>query len=628
MSQNKTNLSISDEDINWAEQLLSLKGKEDIKFDEFQRKAIMDLHSKLIMACPGSGKTTMLLAKLLILERKWESPYQGICVLSYTNVAKDELIRRIGNKSLGYMGLGYPHFIGTFQSFFDTYLGLPNLRNQKIQVAHVGKEEVIQRRYNTLDPGTRNFVDHKNNLDNFLSFTKELESLDCDLSTQTPSYKKLVKYIDNSIRKGFLTYTEMKLYAKQWLKEIPDAKEQLSFRFPYVFIDECQDTTALDRELIQSFFPGTCVFQEIGDYNQQIFEDSAEDQNIPRDDISYLPNSYRFSQGIAKLSDPFAVKHIPGFTGLHSVNPEKQHTVFLFQDDTILQVGPAYCKIILESFSDDELECNNCWAVSNIIKYKDPSKKSPVAGRCLKDFFPLFSKEVMPIPSYKGKTFEEDVVRFRDILKQTNSDSYVKTIAKQLVPYLSQSSVETELTQYVHLYDFIKEQDSSFVNKYNTLFMSLIDDDIAPSDCNNQLLELFPQLAGCSYVQDIIIPQQGSKVPQSSYIYRDKDLNRKVLIHLGSIHSVKGQTHLATLVVDSFHYGYCISNLIKKIKQDKSPTIQKNMRVLFVGMTRPKELLCLAIHQNNIGEKEKDWLRAIGWNIVELHKEDKALRSI
>jgi superfamily I DNA and RNA helicase len=58
---------ITNNDISWAERIL-LPPRE--HFDEEQKAVIRCFETKDILACPGSGKTTALLAKLLILSQQ------------------------------------------------------------------------------------------------------------------------------------------------------------------------------------------------------------------------------------------------------------------------------------------------------------------------------------------------------------------------------------------------------------------------------------------------------------------------------------------------------------------------------------------------------------------------------
>ena len=60
-------LTITDEDIQFAEKWLLSEGQQ---FDEERREVIKCLESKDVLACPGSGKTTALLAKLIIISHQ------------------------------------------------------------------------------------------------------------------------------------------------------------------------------------------------------------------------------------------------------------------------------------------------------------------------------------------------------------------------------------------------------------------------------------------------------------------------------------------------------------------------------------------------------------------------------
>ena len=90
-------ITITDVDIDWVEGILD----GNIKFDQPRRNIIKNLESIDIQAFPGSGKTTILVAKLAILAKKWTSTTSGICVLSHTNVAREEIEKRLGNTEIG-----------------------------------------------------------------------------------------------------------------------------------------------------------------------------------------------------------------------------------------------------------------------------------------------------------------------------------------------------------------------------------------------------------------------------------------------------------------------------------------------------------------------------------------------
>lgn len=85
----ENSVKITDDDIRHAEKIL-LKNWE--HFDVERRDFIKNLDTIDLQAVPWSGKTTALLAKLLILERRMPFPDgRGILVLSHTNTAVDEI---------------------------------------------------------------------------------------------------------------------------------------------------------------------------------------------------------------------------------------------------------------------------------------------------------------------------------------------------------------------------------------------------------------------------------------------------------------------------------------------------------------------------------------------------------
>ena len=119
-------LQISDTEIQAIEELLLPEG---CQFPEDARKVIRCWESKDVAACPGSGKTTVLLAKLkLLADRMPQENGAGICVLSHTNVAVNEIKEKMSD----YAGklMSYPNYVGTIQSFIDKFVTLPYLKRK------------------------------------------------------------------------------------------------------------------------------------------------------------------------------------------------------------------------------------------------------------------------------------------------------------------------------------------------------------------------------------------------------------------------------------------------------------------------------------------------------------------
>ena len=103
---------------------------KDLNFDDVERRsALLENGSRDFNAVPGSGKTSLLAAKLLLLAKKWPHARRGICVLSHTNVARDEIARRLAGSPEGAQLLSYPHFVGTIHAFVNQFFAMPMLRS-------------------------------------------------------------------------------------------------------------------------------------------------------------------------------------------------------------------------------------------------------------------------------------------------------------------------------------------------------------------------------------------------------------------------------------------------------------------------------------------------------------------
>ncbi len=100
-------------------------------------------------------------------------------------------------------------------------------------------------------------------------------------------------------------------------------------------------------------------------------------------------------------------------------------------------------------------------------------------------------------------------------------------------------------------------------------------------------------------------------------------------IRLNSIHGVKGETHLATLVLDVkkdhwFHLAHQLDDICGKPrpKKKRSSDAEVHARLAYVAMTRPTRLLALAMRSSDLGEGQardervRD-LKGQGWRIVE-----------
>ena len=239
-------ITITDEDIDNLEKVWG-----DVTFDKARRDIIKDMSSLDIQAFPGTGKTTVLIAKLAIMAKKWPYPTKGICVLSHTNVAREEIEVRLGNTEYGRKLLSYPHFIGTIHSFMDCFVALPWMKSNNYSVNVIDSEITLNRRFSKLSKSTRDYYFKNNKLDeNACEAVDYPIQLKIKCSDTTASYRDVYKGIENSFNDGYFTFNEILYFARYALKQNSKLTEIIKNRFPILFVDEAQDTDNLQAELI------------------------------------------------------------------------------------------------------------------------------------------------------------------------------------------------------------------------------------------------------------------------------------------------------------------------------------------------------------------------------------------
>ena len=290
MGKEKFGLQITDEDIEWVETIMP-----DIELDECRIQILKNMNSVDIHACPGSGKTTILVAKLAILSRKWKWQNRGICVLSHTNVAREEIEERLGALSVGKKLLSYPHFIGTFQAFLDTFIAMPFLRSCGCPVNIIDTDYVLERRWKSIR--VKKWLE-AHGKDKYVCDPLELPyKLDVKLGTETATYKNVVRAVTESRRRGEFTFNEMELYAAKGIDSISTLAGLIQMRFPVIFIDEAQDTKKEIWELVNKIYEKpiyNSFYQAYGDSNQAIYNsyEKMEDvESFPRANALQMLNS-------------------------------------------------------------------------------------------------------------------------------------------------------------------------------------------------------------------------------------------------------------------------------------------------------------------------------------------------
>lgn len=642
----QSGMVITDEDIDWIEQ----KFGNGIQFDRPRREIIKTLSQADIQAFPGSGKTTLLVAKLAILARKWSSPYQGICVLSHTNTARKEIQQRLGNSEEGAALLSSPHFVGTLHSFFNNFVSIPYLRSLGIQINLIDNDFVKNYRWGKLPNNTKYYLIQKKrgNLEeakSYCVYAKKWGTI--EYASKSPTREHLLKVIKDSQDQGYFTHDELLLLAQYVLDKKTAIARSIQTRFPFVFIDEAQDTQFLQQELLRQTFlteNSHTVLQNYGDQNQSIYSNYSyikDDLSTSffRSEAEYLslPQSKRFDDRIADLANTVVLdgELMSGTNNIFS-GKNIRHTIFLFSPNNIDRVKDEFGLLIHDTFSDDELRFNKhlgCHVIGLVHKRKkDDNPKHFPKG--LYEYWSGYKSNIIKTNTPPNRYISFIRLGYLAFQETNTLPELIDWIAKGIC-YFINSVADGKLKLTGHIFNnlleilsdqdrlrcrrhFLKVTSACPVSKQNWSYVfeetNAILDLLGYPKANNK--DPFFQWQNEEF-NDNKPETEGCK--PNCYRFEHPQTRRCIELEFGSIHSTKGQTHLATLVVETYYYSHVIKSILPylcgKRPAELKKRISKFLKCQYVAMTRTCGLLCLALPKNFVNSQQIEQLKAIGWEV-------------
>ena len=240
-------------------------------------------------ACPGSGKTEVIAAKVAKEISKWDKSPGGMAILSFTNSATDELKTRIAKYTSGQPAI-FPHFVGTFDSFILKYLVSPiaheytgykgNNGDFSISIVENSSNLFIQTKYSYANRGKvkAHHFDHDLK-DGKLIFNTGDQVLDRTLNALDLAdwqIKDLLNAKQKFQQTGFATYKDIEVLAVDILTDtdvsIIGYLKVFKKRFPLLIVDECQDLSFEQLVILNKLIEFGIVVHLIGDLNQAIYE--------------------------------------------------------------------------------------------------------------------------------------------------------------------------------------------------------------------------------------------------------------------------------------------------------------------------------------------------------------------
>ena len=616
-----------------------------LTLDAASAKFLTHTASCNVHACPGSGKTTLLVAKLALLARSWRWRDRGILVLSHTNVARREIEARLSHDNVASRLFAFPHYVGTIQSFVDRFLALPYLRDVgvngvPIPEPTVDDEEFAIRAWAWFSaagwkrfPQARGFLAKKHEQGRGIVATMSYvgASLDLDIgriaAPHTPTGTQLRQLKDGLACEGVFRFRDMFAFARASIQRHPFILTALRQRFPWVFIDEVQDTAAEQEALLDEIFGDACVLQKLGDRNQAIFRVDGDEQSTKAVSVDALdlPKSHRLSPTIAKFASALTVVHPQVLVG-NATRSDRAHTVFLFSDTQLSAVLPAFGDLILGQWP--ELPAG---FVAKAVGFRRNVLETPKVPGRISDYWSEYHGDGSH-EHFAGKTLLDFVRRARRLLDaERNFYASHRMVLDGLALFMRKLRNEKKLSRHQWWTSLRGQPEQRAVQDViaKLLQASTLDESLWATSCTQLRKWLakgtVPDEADEVLAWSVDIPDHVDLVRSRTNVFSHSSGGRTVNIEVATIHAVKGETHDATLILETFDRQHDLRTLVPylsgappKKKGGPGVRITDFMKRAFVAISRPKELVCLALHKSGVSEDQAQQLASYGWAIRDL----------
>ncbi len=273
-----------------------------MQFNNSQLKAVKHKTGPmLVIAGPGSGKTTVLTARIRNLIEEYSVNPANILVITFTKAAANEMKSRFNNM----MGRSTNVTFGTFHAVFFMILRAA----YNYSVDSIIKEDVRQNiikqaiERSRLEPDDLNEM--VSNITGEISRVKtETIDINAYYSASCPEeeFRDIYKYYVKTLKKmGLIDFDDMLLYCHELLTTRRDILAKWQQKYQYILIDEFQDINKIQYDIIKLLAKPQDNLFIVGDDDQSIYGFRGSkpeimlnfDKDYPDTDKVILDTNYR-----------------------------------------------------------------------------------------------------------------------------------------------------------------------------------------------------------------------------------------------------------------------------------------------------------------------------------------------
>lgn len=544
---------------------------------ETQRKVVFEKEGKFVVrACPGSGKTYSVAARLADRMSNWPLNNQGIAAISFTNAAWQEIERQVTTHFKIEKPIPYPHFLGTIDSFVNRFIFLPF---GHLVMGCPNRPVLVGEPHGPWSG--KGFVDGL-----FPNLTYDINGNIHPINKRAmPRQWKNNRYIipmkRRLIKTGYANQDDANYFAMKVLETYPNVAKAIIQRFPLFMIDEAQDTSEIQMSIIDLLIDNDLRnIMLVGDPDQAIFEwHGAKPQlfiekfDAWRENSIILNENRRSSQNICDCTWRLSSLEDTSI----AINEDVKECTFI---PLVRTYDLDNTKELLDDFtnlcSDFDIDVT---PENTAIIFRSNNLFNTITG--------------IPEIGYKDDpwkikcSYAKDFAKGKYLFCNGEFSKGFGLIEKAIIKALNDAHFcsKSDLDRIIELNGFVKFRTNVYeiiemLPDVNKTIGRWIDDanNIFKDNNINIILKINKSKGNISF--DQLFGLDNKSITESNY-------------RIGTIHSVKGETFEAVLVIlkkkglGSFYKTMLNNNI--SISDDEE------LRIVYVGITRPRQLLLLAV---------------------------------
>ncbi|TYQ18039.1 UNVERIFIED_CONTAM: DNA helicase-2/ATP-dependent DNA helicase PcrA [Acetivibrio alkalicellulosi] len=610
-----------------------------IKLNNEQKHAVTHIKGPaLVLAGPGSGKTTVITSRTAYLILEVGVRPENILTMTFNRAAKIEMEQRF-NRIFG-EGTGSKVHFSTLHSFcnlvvrdYEKRQGKRLRRIEGDEETQYSKRIILKDIYNKIN-GSKINDDELEDLINAIGLAKnkmikDLNDIDINMKNFPEIYKA---YEENKKANLFMDFDDMLSYSHSILTKCPDILNKYIEKYRFIQVDEGQDLSKIQFEILKLLTKSDekNIFI-VADDDQSIYGfRGAEPKYIlemerryPGCAYFYLTNNYRSTANIVYISSRFIKENNHRYDKNHCTQNEFIHDpIIVSTRDENYQL-----QFIIDKINEHQ---KNKKEINIALLYRNNLSSIPLAE--------VLDRNGLEFNIKQNKLFffnhwiVQDILSFfRFSLDQTDIESLTRIYYK-MNRYISKAMLEHALTtdykdsiiDGILTYGDIKPYSKKLISDVKVEFKRLSKK--RPLDGLNYIEKGFNYF---DYVKDYcentglyfeflyrlfgvlkIIAENYKTIPEflqrvleiQQILEAPKPNTYKKTITLSTIHSSKGLEYDCVMMVDLVNSEFPGENAIELSKEaDTKEHLEEERRLFYVGITRAKEYIYLIYPKSRNG---------------------------